>query len=157
MLSQSVMNEFQAHAERLRDAHRERMALVSMKNVVEDREQRVSASIADTLGRRQPCDVYHGDVNLRTLRALLSMVDERGWERCAAPSRTVLLPRPRCAHRAVPPRRPSAQRSPHQVMFHSSFEKCVARVLYREEWATLKPAIMSHNKWERCSSEVMIR
>lgn len=97
------------------------------RNVVEDDEEREALNIIDTLGKRQPQDVYDGDVNLRTLRTLLKMIDERGWER-----------------------------SPHQMQFHSSFERCVSRVLYKGEWSTSRPAIMKHNQWDKCSSEVLI-
>jgi hypothetical protein len=51
----------------------------------------------------------------------------------------------------------SEPRSAHQIKFHSAFERCVSRVVYKKDWATARPAIMRHNKWDRCSSEVMIR
>lgn len=126
----SVLEEFEAHRTRLSDAARQRRDLVAFKNVVDDKQERSAISIVDTLGKRQPGDIYHGDMNLRTLRSLLTMIDQRGWER-----------------------------SPHQLQFHQSFEKCVSRVLYRnhDEWTALRPAIMRHNGWERASSEVMIR
>tara|TARA_Y100000385_G_C13063380_1_gene625480 strand:- start:812 stop:1420 length:609 start_codon:yes stop_codon:yes gene_type:complete len=149
MFASHILAEFDAHATRLREAHRARKAAVAMKSVVEDREEREAVAVVDTLGRRQPADVYEGDVNIRTLRTLLSMVDERGWERCARALFRFKKYILNIHH--------SDHRSPHQMQFHASFEKCVARVLYREEWSTLKPAIMKHNKWTRCSSEVMIR
>lgn len=149
MFASHILAEFDQHATRLRDAHRARKAAVALKNVVEDREEREAISVVDTLGKRQPSDVYEGDVNLRTLRTLLFMVDERGWERYAAS-----LP---LFKRCILNKHDTDFRSPHQMQFHSSFEKCVARVLYKSEWSTLKPAIMKHNKWTRCSSEVMIR
>lgn len=43
------------------------------------------------------------------------------------------------------------------MQFHSSFERCVSRVLYKGEWSTSRPSIMKHNKWDKCSSEVLIR
>ena len=52
-----------------------------LRNVVEDKQDHEAISVEDTLGRRQPTDVYSGDVNLRTLRLLLKMIDNRGWER----------------------------------------------------------------------------
>jgi hypothetical protein len=70
MLLSAVLAEFDDHAERLREAHRARKAAVALTNVVEDREEREAVALVDTLGRRQPSDVYAGDV-------------ERGWERCA--------------------------------------------------------------------------
>lgn len=42
------------------------------------------------------------------------------------------------------------------MQFHSSFERCVSRVLYKGEWSTSRPSIMKHNKWDKCSSEVLI-
>ena len=42
------------------------------------------------------------------------------------------------------------------MAFHSSFERCVSRVIYKKDWATARPAIMRHNKWDKCSSEVLI-
>tara|TARA_B110000046_G_scaffold167824_2_gene185760 strand:+ start:1518 stop:1871 length:354 start_codon:yes stop_codon:yes gene_type:complete len=50
-------------------------------NIVDDKDEREALNIIDTLGKRQPHDAYIGDVNLRTLRTLLTMIDERGWER----------------------------------------------------------------------------
>lgn len=43
------------------------------------------------------------------------------------------------------------------MKFHSAFERCVSRVIYKTDWATSRPAIMRHNGWKKCSSEVMIR
>ncbi len=42
------------------------------------------------------------------------------------------------------------------MKFHSAFERCVSRVVYKKDWATSRPAIMRHNMWAKCSSEVMI-
>ena len=105
----------------------------------------------DTLGKKQPSDVFEGDVPLRALRTLLGFIDSGGWERCRrAPRRDAAGLSPSRRRR----RRP--RRSAHQLQFHSAFERCVARVLYRNEWATQRPAIMKHNGWDKCSSEVMI-
>lgn len=123
----SILAEFQKHVSRLKAASEARKSAVALKNVVEDKQDRESTSVADTLGRRQPADVYEGDVNLRTLRSLLEIIDNSGWERSA-----------------------------HQLQFHSAFERCVARVLYKTEWATQRPAIMKHNSWEKANSEVLI-
>lgn len=48
-------------------------------------------------------------------------------------------------------------RSAHQLKFHSAFERATARVIYRDDWGTQRPAIMEKNGWETCSSEVLIR
>ena len=77
----SVLEEFQAHTKRLTEVYRHRKEAVSFRNVVDDREEREAVQIVDTLGKRQPQDVYDGDVNLRTLRTLLIMIDERGYAR----------------------------------------------------------------------------
>ena len=82
MLSPSVSREFELHAARLKDRARARRDAVSMKSVVHDKEDREEASVEDSLGKKMPADEFQGDVNLRTLRALLKMVDERGFERC---------------------------------------------------------------------------
>jgi len=67
--------------------------------------------------------------------------------------------RPLQTERPVPFSRPagSPSRSAHQLKFHSAFERATARVLYKEEWGTRKPAIMDQNNWNTCPSEVLIR
>ena len=77
--------------------------------------------------QRLPGDTYIGDARLRTVRALLHEVDERGFER-----------------------------SNHQERFHDAFLRACSRVLYREEWAVHRTAIMTKNKWATVNSEVMI-
>ena len=123
----AVLDLFEQHASRMRDASRARKRSVAFRNVVDDRDDHEVVSVVDTLGKPMPSDVYEGDTALRTLRTLLSMIDERGWERSA-----------------------------HQIKFHDAFERCVARVIYRKDWSTRRPAIMRHNGWDKCSSEVMI-
>ena len=51
----------------------------------EDKDEKEATTVTDSLGKRQPSDQYEGDVNLRTLRTLLRMIDDRGWERYAQP------------------------------------------------------------------------
>ena len=111
----------------MRLAARARRDAVRLRSVVDDQADSLAVDIRDTLGVRLPNDKFAGCTNLRTLRALLTMVDDRGFER-----------------------------SPHQMKFHSAFERCVSRVVYKTDWATSRPAIMRHNEWDRCSSEVMI-
>lgn len=79
----AVLDQFEQHASRMRDASRARKRSVAFRNVVDDRDDHEVASVVDTLGKPMPSDVYEGDTHLRTLRTLLSMIDERGWERCA--------------------------------------------------------------------------
>ena len=76
-----ILEEFQSHCTNLRRASNARKEAVALRNIVEDKADRETTSVEETLGRRQPGDVYEGDVNLRTLRLLLKMIDERGWER----------------------------------------------------------------------------
>lgn len=80
----SVLSEFEAHAERMRKSARERRESVSFRNCVDDNVEREAVAVNDTLGKAQPGDKFAGDTNLRTLRTLLSFIDERGWERCAS-------------------------------------------------------------------------
>jgi hypothetical protein len=120
--------EFEKHAERLRARARARREAVKLRAPVLDREDHEQASEADSLGKWQPQDEFQGDVNLRTLRTLLTMIDQKGFERSA-----------------------------HQLRFHSAFERSTARILFREDWGTQRPAIMKKYGWATCSSEVMIR
>ena len=90
-IPQFVLEEFEKHCAKLKKARDVRRETVALRNVVEDKREREAVSIADTLGKRQPEDNYDGDVNLRTLRLLLRMIDERGWERCVfGPTRSSL-------------------------------------------------------------------
>lgn len=124
---QVVLDEFSSHAERMRHATHARRAAMQLRAAVVDNTTAAAVSVVETLGVPQATDLMRGDTNLRTLRTLLSMVDDRGFER-----------------------------SPHQIQFHSAFERCTARVIYKRDWATSRPAIMKRNGWDKCSSEVMI-
>ena len=81
MLSDEVRSEFERHSERLRTHAREKRKSVLLRSIVTDTEEREALSADDMLGRRQPTDEFQGDVNLRTLRALLTKIDEQGFER----------------------------------------------------------------------------
>ena len=81
LIPKSILEEFQSHCTALRKSYSSRKDAVVLRNVVEDKQEYETISVQDTLGRRQPTDVYSGDVNLRTLRLLLKMIDNRGWER----------------------------------------------------------------------------
>ena len=127
VFSQVIFNEFESHSAAVRKRARERQEAVRLRATVDDHTAAAVVDIRDTLGVRLPQDTWEGCTNLRTLRTLLSIVDDRGFER-----------------------------SPHQMAFHSSFERCVSRVIYKKDWATARPAIMKHNGWNKCSSEVLI-
>lgn len=80
-LNNALCNEFEHQAERLAKRAKARREAVQLKSVILDREARDQVNEEDMLGRRQPQDEFQGDVNMRTLRALLKMIDERGFER----------------------------------------------------------------------------
>lgn len=85
-----VLSLFGHHAETLRVATRQRRESVQLRNVVNDKSLQEAISIEESLGQRQPGDEFSGDVNLRTLRSLLSIIDGRGFERCDKCSRYIL-------------------------------------------------------------------
>ena len=122
-----MRSEFGAQSERLTKRARLRRAATQLRSVAIDREDRNETTDQEMLGRPMPGDEFRGDTNLRTLQALLSMIDARGFER-----------------------------SPHQVAFHSAFLRSTARVVYKDDWSTQRPAIMAKNGWDKCSSEVLI-
>lgn len=125
--SEEFLNEYETHVQRLKTAHESKKEATALKNVATDKDVVEAADVWDTLGKKQPGDRFNGCVNLRTLRTLLKMIDERGFER-----------------------------SEHQLQFHSAFERCVSRVVYKGEWASERTSIMQHNHWEKANSEVMI-
>lgn len=89
-----------------------------------------TTEVCDTqteIARRLPSDKYEGCSKLRTLRTLLKIVDESGFER-----------------------------SPHQLQFHSAFEQACARILYRNEFDVHYSAIMRTNGWTDANGEVLI-
>ena len=77
----AVLSEFESHCGAMREAARARREAVQLRSVVDDDADVVAVNIMDTLGVRQPTDRWQGDVNLRTLRTLLSIIDDRGFER----------------------------------------------------------------------------
>ena len=87
-LNKTLRSEFEKHTERLRVRASARREAVQLKSVVIDREDREQTNEEDMLGRRQPQDEFQGDTNMRTLRTLLKMIDERGFERCV----TIMCP-----------------------------------------------------------------
>ena len=101
--SSAVMAEFEAHATKMRETARARREAVQLRAVVDDHADTVAIDIEDTLGVRMDSDRWQGCTNLRTLRTLLGLVDDRGFERSA-----------------------------HQMKFHSAFERCVSRVVYKQ-------------------------
>jgi len=125
--SAEILDAYETHVKRLKEVHEMRKESTSLRNVATDVEVVESMDVWDTLGKKQPSDKFNGCTNLRTLRSLLKIIDERGFER-----------------------------SEHQMQFHSAFERCVSRVIYKGEWGRDRTAIMQHNGWEKANSEVMI-
>lgn len=76
-----ILDEFQKHTDRLRGRARERRDAVRMRASVIDPEERDESNEDELLGKWLPGDEFQGDVNIRTLRALLTKIDERGFER----------------------------------------------------------------------------
>ena len=137
----------------IQDARAARQELLSFKSALEDEgnQAEVSADASlderDMLGVRMPGDQFQGDTNMRTLQKLLTRVDQRGFERSSQ----------QLEARAAPRR--SARASLTRVLraqFHEAFLKAAARVIYRGDWETEKPAIMRRNGWETSNSEVLI-
>lgn len=81
LFSNDVLSEFVSHSSKMREASRARRDAVQLRAVVDDDADAMAIDIKDTLGVRQPNDRWQGCVNLRTLRTLLSMIDDRGFER----------------------------------------------------------------------------
>ncbi len=79
--SQEVLDAFEAHASKMREHARARREAVQLRAVVDDTADAVAVNIEDTLGVRMDNDKWAGCTNLRTLRTLLTIVDDRGFER----------------------------------------------------------------------------
>lgn len=75
VFSPATLDEFTSHSTKMREAARARRAAVRLRACVDDHEDGAAVSVWDTLGVWQQNDKYQGDVNLRTLRALLSIID----------------------------------------------------------------------------------
>ena len=107
--SQEVLNQFEAHASKMREHARARREAVQLRSVVDDTADAVALSVWDTLGVRQDSDRWTGCTNLRTLRTLLSIIDgarAKIWPPQRRLAHVVMLPG--CADRGF-------ERSPHQA------------------------------------------
>jgi hypothetical protein len=131
LMSNGVYTEFDKHAKAVQTAlekRRERLQFASntYEELVED--AMVDTEDVDAgLGVWKEGDIYQGDVNLRTLNALLERVDQRGFER-----------------------------SPHQLEFHAAFFEACSRIIFKDDWEVSKPQICRKYGWEEVKSEVMI-
>ena len=81
--TEAQLNLFDEHASAMAAASRARREAVTLRSIVTDDTVVAAVDIRDTLGVRQPQDRWIGCTNLRTLRTLLTFVDDRGFERCA--------------------------------------------------------------------------
>jgi hypothetical protein len=81
VFSDAVLNEFDSHSAAVRQRARDRQEAVRLRATVDDTSASAVVDIRDTLGVRLPQDKFEGCTNLRTLRTLLSIVDDRGFER----------------------------------------------------------------------------
>lgn len=154
LISQALFTKFDHHVRAIEQARAARQELLSFKSALEDEgdagkmSSDASLDERDMLGVRMPGDQFQGDTNMRTLQKLLTRVDQRGFERSA--QQLEARSAPRCSARASLTRVLRAQ-------FHQAFLKAAARVIYRGDWETEKPAIMRQNGWETSNSEVLIR
>lgn len=145
----AVLKEFEPHLARLKHRASVRLESVKLRSVVDDRENREAVTIEESLGKWQPQDELQGDVNMRTLHALLKMIDEKGFERV----RVCIVYQSPCSADCLSP----VSQSPHQLKFHAAFERAAARVIYRDSWSTQRPLIMKKWGWKTCPGEVLIR
>ena len=119
--SSAVMAEFEAHATKMRETARARREAVQLRAVVDDHADTVAIDIEDTLGVRMDSDRWQGCTNLRTLRTLLGLVDDRGFERSAHQVRSLASRCRRAAHASLParadevPQRVRAVRQPRRL------------------------------------------
>lgn len=81
IIGPDVVSAFDSLLTTLDATVRERRQEVQMVSIVNDKKIRKAASEDDALGRRLATDEFVGDMHLRTLRALLKKIDERGFER----------------------------------------------------------------------------
>ena len=82
-LPNTVLEAFDTHASELKAAAKQRKKMVRIGNIVEDNGDKQETD-SHMLGKRTACDKFDGCINRRTLRTLLTMIDERGFERCFA-------------------------------------------------------------------------
>lgn len=76
VFTQELLSEFDAHCCKLREAARARREEVTLQNNVIDRSEAEVLDIRSTFGVMQPGEQFAGDAALRTLKALLHIIDE---------------------------------------------------------------------------------
>ena len=105
-------------------AARERREAVQLRSVLEPDTLATTSKQDDDemLGKPMPDDDFPA-TSACVRCGLLNKVDNRGFER-----------------------------SPHQLQFHSAFERSVARILFKDTWGTESAAIMRKYGYAKCSS-----
>lgn len=76
-----ILRIFDRHAKTMEQRAQERFDAVKLESLVDSRTVRKKSSEDELLGKRLPRDEFAGDVNFRTLQALLKKIDDRGYER----------------------------------------------------------------------------
>jgi hypothetical protein len=82
VFTEALLSEFDAHCTSLRKSARERREAIALRNVVMDRTEVEALDMRSTFGVLQANEKWAGDAALRTLRSLLHIIDENGFERC---------------------------------------------------------------------------
>lgn len=145
VVARRLSDQFQQHKQALHALQKRKIEDVQLTSLIHDNRERRTKT---TYGQKQPGDIYKGDIALRDLKNILIAFDQNG---CALP------PSPLCrlpSHSTLPH---TDERSENQVLFHDSFMRSTARVLYSADWRTAQPAIMEKNGWGTCPSEIMVR
>jgi len=153
MLSESLFAAFDEHALVVSQKRKRKQEEVAGKSLVETFTQRQqeadqSRETEDEIGAPLPTDKYDGDRRLRTMRTLLAIVDDRGFERSSQQvefHESFINAASRILYRCRPPHQPAAAQRPRH---HPS--------PHREDWALSKPDILKINGWDKTYSEVLI-
>lgn len=135
VVSEAIASMFHTHVSSLKRRREERKTQLTLRGIAAKSTDGdadagggavSSKEVVDTVLSNED-DLFEGDGVLRTLQALLSRIDERGYAR-----------------------------STQQIRFHDAFIRACSRVLYRNDWATNRPQIMKHNGWNSSPSEILI-
>lgn len=163
LIHSTLFTNFDKHVDSLDAARVRRVEILSFKSALEDDGAEeinpdATQDEIDGLGIWQASDERQGDVNFRTLLKLLTRVDQRGFERSS--QQLEACPSGPFTKQARPHTHTRAHTHTYcgwRAQFHTAFMKAAARVIYRNSWATDRPAIMKSHGWETSNSEVLIR
>lgn len=112
---------FESHETSMREKAERRKLLVGVKSIVQKPVAQLQAKdLRDCVHfERKDCDAFLGCSRIRTIHALLSIIDDRGFER-----------------------------SQNQEKFHDAFIRSSAPIIYREEWSVHQQNILHVNRWD---------